>query len=303
MPIITLESLDDPRVAAYQYVREPDLVRRQGRFIAEGRLVVDRLIDAAIGGRYTIESMLVSAATLADMRPRLDRVPDVPVFVCDTAAFTRLAGLNLHRGCLALAWRPAAPAIDDLLAAARRVVVLEAIGNPDNVGGIFRNAAAFGVDAVLLAPGCADPFYRKAIRTSMAATLLVPFAEFPRWPEGLLELRAHGFSTAALTPDTSARTLAAWAAQPAPERLALMLGNEGDGLSAAALAGADVRVRIPMAAAVDSLNVAVTSGIALSWLASEGLGLADGPPRRYTRSRTARSAQRSDPNENQSDTE
>lgn len=294
MPIITLDSLDDPRLATYQHVRDPDLVRRQGRFIAEGRLVVSRLIEGAIDGRYAIESVLVSDAALPNVQPQLRSLPDVPVFVCRSAAFTQLAGLNLHRGCLALAQRPPALASDTVCAAARRIVVLEAIGNPDNIGGIFRNAAAFGVDGVLLAPGCADPFYRKAIRTSMAATLRVPFAELSSWPHGLRDIKAGGFSIVALTPHASAERLADFAARPLPARLALLLGNEGDGLSAGVLAEADVQVRIPVTAAVDSLNVAVACGIALSWLSPDGPRLASGSPRRYTRSRVPRRETRSD---------
>lgn len=285
MPIISLDSLDDPRIALYHQIRDPDLVRRQGLFIAEGRLVVERLIDLAASGRYAIESILVSDSALGELASSVDRVPGTPVFVCRSAAFRDVAGLNLHRGCLALARRPTTSEADSLLVNARLIVVLEAIGNPDNVGSIFRNAAAFGVDAILLAPGCADPFYRKAIRTSMAATLRVPFATLTTWPDGLRALKTRGFSRIALTPHPSAERLAEFARQPPALRTALLLGNEGDGLSTGALAEADVCVRIPVTAAVDSLNVAVACGIALSWLAPGEGRLASGPPGRYTRSR------------------
>jgi tRNA G18 (ribose-2'-O)-methylase SpoU len=267
MPIIMLEHLDDPRVASYQHIHEPDLVRRQGRFVAEGRLVVERLIECALdAGQYVIESLLISDAALAGLQPQLARLGDVPTYVCRAAAFRQLAGLNLHRGCLALARRPAERCVTQVTRDARTLVVLEAIGNPDNVGGIFRNAAAFGVDAVLLSPGCADPLYRKAIRTSMAASLRVPFAVIAPWPDGLRDLRASGVALVALTPQPAAEPLESVAGRRRPERTALLFGAEGPGLTAEALAHADLRVRIPMTTAVDSLNVAVACGIVLSRL-------------------------------------
>ncbi len=273
MPIVALDSLEDPRVAAYQHVAEPELVRRLGLFVAEGRAVVERVLEQAIETeQYRIESLLVSDAALVGLMPLLARLSalrraDVPTYVCPAAAFRRLAGLNLHRGCLALVHRPARRAVGDVTLAARTIVVLEAIGNPDNIGGIFRNAAAFGCDAVVLSPGCADPLYRKAIRTSMAASLRVPFATASPWPEALGALKAGGFTMLALTPRRSAATLDALAESARPARLALLLGAEGPGLTATALAHADRSVRIPMTAAVDSLNVAVACGIVLSRLA------------------------------------
>ena len=141
--------------------------------------------------------------------------------------------------------------------------MLEAVANADNVGGIFRNAAAFGAGAVLLSPACCDPLYRKAIRTSMAAVLRVPFARCDDWPQDLVRLRDRGFRIVALTPREPAAMLADFAARPRPERVALLAGTEGAGLSAAAEQLADERVRIPIESAVDSLNVAVAVGIAL----------------------------------------
>src|SRR5262249_40130935 len=140
---------------------------------------------------------------------------------------------------------------------------LESIANADNVGGIFRNAAAFGVDGVLLSPACCDPFYRKAIRTSMAATLRVPFARADPWPQPLVRLREAGFTIVALTPREPATRLDQFVASAQQGKMALLVGNEGEGLTLAAEHAADVRVRIPIAPGIDSLNVAVAVGIAL----------------------------------------
>jgi tRNA G18 (ribose-2'-O)-methylase SpoU len=145
--------------------------------------------------------------------------------------------------------------------------------NADNVGGVFRNAAAFGADAVLLGPKCCDPLYRKAIRTSMAATLRVPFAKLDAWPTALSQIRARGFLLAALTPREDAVHLAAFARQYRGDRLAILVGAEGDGLTTEAEREADTRVCIPIRREVDSLNLAVATGIALAWLSdSRGLG-------------------------------
>lgn len=276
MAIVPITSLEDPRVAPFHLVADPSALARSGRFIAEGRLVVERLI-AWRASAITIDAILLSDAAFAAMAPVVAAVPDVSTYVCPTSEFARLAGLNLHRGCLALAVRPADRTPADVSRDARMLVVLEAVGNPDNVGGIFRTAAAFGVDGVLLAPGCGDPLYRKAIRTSMATVLSVPFARVDDWPAGLDGLRKDGFTVVALTPQPPSMALAAYAAalmktatagiQRSGPRLAILLGAEGPGLTDAALAQADVRVSIPIDPVVDSLNVTVACGIALSHLA------------------------------------
>ena len=265
---------DDPRIAEYRDVAEPELVRSRGLFVAEGRLVVGRLIEDR---RFIVRSLLVSDAAFRSLRPALDALPpEVAVYICDAPDFLGITGHDIHRGCLALVERPAPLTVDRLLRTPDPVdpapptgprgpallVILEGVANADNVGGVFRNAAAFGADAVLLSPSSCDPLYRKAIRTSMAETLRVPFARVEPWPGGLEQLRAAGFSIVALTPREPALTLDAFAAQR-PQKIALLLGTEGDGLSAAAESMADVRVRIPIAHAVDSLNLAVASGIAL----------------------------------------
>ena len=266
MPDIRLERPADPRVAEYRDVPEPELIRARGLFVAEGRLVVRRLIDE---GRYGVRSLLLSEAARRDLEPWLSRLdPDVPVYICAADLFLDMTGFDFHRGCLALVQRPPASPLDDVLRDARLAVALEDVTNADNVGGVFRNVAAFGADAVLLSPSCCDPLYRKAIRTSMAATLRVPFARIEPWPRRLLDLRARGFTLVALTPREPALALDGFARTTRPDRLVLLVGTEGSGLSPAVERAADVRVRIPMRAAVDSLNLAVATGIALSRLTS-----------------------------------
>ncbi len=254
----------DPRVAEYRDVAEPELVKSRGLFVAEGRSVLQRVIEAE---RYQVRSVLVNDAAFRSLEPSLTRLGQrVPVYICDAGEFPAITGHNLHRGCLALVERPLPSTLNDLLAEApprARLVVLEGVTNADNVGGVFRNAAAFGAHAVLLSPTCCDPLYRKAIRTSMAATLRVPFARFDEWPEGLKVLHAHGFALVALTPRMPSDALDDFASGSGPTRLALLVGTEGEGLSPDAEALADYRVRIPIAPQIDSLNLAVAAGIAL----------------------------------------
>ena len=248
----------------YQCVSDPELVRQRGLFVAEGRLIVERLIAEH---RYSVQSLLLSVAAHRALSPALSALPSsVPVYVCEAAALRGITGYDVHRGCLALAARPSPASIDLLLRDARLVVALEGVTNPDNVGGVFRNAAAFGADAVLLDSASCDPLYRKAIRTSMAATLRVPFARADSpdgWPDALVDLKSRGFALVALTPAAAARDLAEFAASRRPPRIALLLGSEGPGLSPVSEAAADHRVRIPIRPDVDSLNLAVAAGIAL----------------------------------------
>ena len=263
MPVIPLNGAADPRVADYAAVADPDLVRRRGLFVAEGRLIVRRLIE---GQFAAVQSVLVSPAAYQNLRVTLNRLDSaVPIYVSPVQWFRGITGFNIHRGCLALAVRPPQRALNELLAEARLVLLLESIGNPDNVGGIFRNAAAFGVDAVLLNAVTSDPLYRKTIRTSMGASLRVPFARLD-WTPGLAAVRAAGFSIVTLTPRDPAETLDRFAAAGRPERLALVLGHEGDGVSETTLGATDHCIRIPTTGDVDSLNVAVASGIALARL-------------------------------------
>jgi len=258
-----LHHLDDPRVADYAKVGDPAWLRDHGLFVAEGRLVVRRLIEV---GRFDIESILTTSTALKTLGDRVDAL-ECPVYVITPAALESLTGFDFHRGCLALARRPLAEPPLDTFAAAHRLLALEGVGNPDNVGGLFRVAAAFDVGGALLDPASGDPLYRKAMRTSMGAALGVPYARARAWPNELLRFRERGFQIVALTPMASAMPLAAFAAATASDdRLVVMVGAEGAGLSATALDAADVHVRIPISSQVDSLNVVVAAGIALASL-------------------------------------
>jgi tRNA G18 (ribose-2'-O)-methylase SpoU len=261
---------DDSRVADYRGLSDPDLLRSRKLFIAEGRTVVTRLIE---DGQWTVRSVLVSDAARRDLEPVLAAIAArVPILVCETRFFLGMTGHDIHRGCLALIERPPPVPLEPVLAAARLAVVLEGVGNADNVGGVFRNATAFGVDVVMLSPTCCDPLYRKAIRTSMGASLRVPFVQLDEWPGALLHIRAAGFKLVALTPRRPSEPLETFASRLQPPKLALLVGSEGQGLTAAVESAADDRVRIPIARGVDSLNLAVATGIALECLTRGTIG-------------------------------
>lgn len=258
-----IQSIDDPRVEAYRSVRDGDLVRARGLFVAEGRLVVQRVLAER---RYQVLSVLVTPAAHAELAPDLAAAGcDVPILIASPTDLAGIAGYDVHRGCLALVQRPAPMPVDDLLARAATVIVLEGVTNADNVGGVFRNAAAFGAGGVLLSPACCDPFYRKAIRTSMAAVLRVPFsrAEDREWPGVLTRVRDAGFTLVALTPRQPSETLDSFGLRSPGEKFALLVGTEGAGLTPPVESAADYRVRIPTSDDVDSLNLAVATGIAL----------------------------------------
>jgi len=253
--------LDDLRLAAYRNVSDRELLRSAGVFVAEGRLVVRRVVDDP---RYRIASIVVNDAARHDLADVLERVnPGVPVFVADARVLEELTGYHVHRGCLALVERPRLPPMDDVIARDGILVVLESVTNADNIGGVFRNAAAFGAAGVVVSPTCCDPFYRKAVRTSMGSVLQVPFARADHWPESLAWIKAAGRPLVALTPRAPSESIGEFARRHDVSRIALVAGTEGDGLSPAVEEMADARVRIPMVAGTDSLNVAVAVGIAL----------------------------------------
>jgi len=260
--MVPVDRLDDVRLDDYRNVPDPDLLHARGVFVAEGRLVVRRLLESS---RFRTRSVLLTRPAYAALADVVDPRGDLPVYVVTQQTMNAITGFNIHRGCLAIGERPPAVEWADIVRSASLVLVLERVSNADNVGGIFRSAAAFGADAVLLAPACADPLYRKAIRTSMGAALRVPFAPMTNWPEDLLDLRAAGFSLLALTPDAGAAALR----DVAPDGpVALLVGHEGQGLSREVLAAADICARIPMAGGVDSLNASAAASIALYELAS-----------------------------------
>lgn len=261
MAILTaVDDPDDPRIDDYRDLttadRRPDRPGGRGLVIAEGVVVVRRLLDSP----YPVRSLLGVPRRLEELSGDLARL-DVPAYATDADTMARAVGFHLNRGVLAVADRAAAPDLTGLLAGARSVAVCEGVGDHENLGSLFRNAAALGVDALLLGPGCSDPLYRRSVRVSMGHVLRVPFTRLAgTWPASLDTLRDAGFSVVALTPAPDAEPLAA--ANLTGEKVALLLGAEGPGLTDEALAAADRRVRIPMAGGVDSLNVATAAAVA-----------------------------------------
>jgi tRNA G18 (ribose-2'-O)-methylase SpoU len=256
LPIIPITDSADERLADYLNVPDPELLSRRGLFVAEGRLVVRRLLATPA---LAAQSVMVTTAALASLQDALEGAPQLPVYVVPQPVMDRVTGFNIHRGCLALGLRPQPHDWRVLTATARLVVVLERVGNADNIGSIFRSAQAFGVDAVLLGPACADPLYRKAIRTSMGAALALPFAEATPWPAALRDLASVGWHVVGLTPQ-SHEALGRFTSGSAP--VAIVLGHEGEGLTVEALTACTTKLRIPINATVDSLNVATAAAIA-----------------------------------------
>jgi tRNA G18 (ribose-2'-O)-methylase SpoU len=257
-----ITSLDDVRVADYHDVPDAVLLGERGLFVAEGRSVVRTLLDER---RHPVRSVLLTPAACDAMADALASRPDVPVFVAPLDLVSAVVGFQFHRGCLAIGERTSGVTVTAALGAAADrslIVVAEHVGNPDNMGALFRNARAFGAGCVLLSPGCCDPLYRKAIRVSMGASLRLPYAEIVDWPDGLQAVKDAGYAIVALTPEPSAGELTMFAAGR-PSRIALLLGHEGLGLSQGALARADARVRVAMAPGVDSINVATAAAIAM----------------------------------------
>jgi tRNA G18 (ribose-2'-O)-methylase SpoU len=251
---------DDPRLADYTALTDVELRRRrepaEGLFIAEGEKVIRR---AAAAG-YGMRSMLLTAKWL-DVMADVIEAATAPVYLVDPALAEQVTGYHVHRGALASMARAPLPDPAGLLRGARRIAVFEDTVDHANMGAAFRNAAALSVDAVLLTPRCADPLYRRAVKVSMGTVFQIPWTRLESWPADLELLRRHGFVTAALCLAEDAMTLDELAARR-DAKLALLLGTEGDGLSPAALRGADLRVSIPMAGGVDSLNVAAASAVA-----------------------------------------
>ena len=260
MDLVEIDDPADPRLA--DYVGLTDSVRRtrhepeSGFFLAEGQLVMRRAAQAGCPPR----SLLLAPNRVDDVLPELASL-DCPVYVASLDVLHAVTGFHVHRGALGSFGRPAPRAAQDVLAAATRVLVLEEVNSPTNLGAIFRSAAGLGMDAVLLSPTCCDPLYRRAVRVSMGEVLAVPYAYLPDWPAGLTTVRQAGFRVLALTPASDAVPLDE-VALAANDKVAVLLGAEGPGLSAPAQAASDLRVRIPMAAGVDSLNVAAATAVA-----------------------------------------
>jgi tRNA G18 (ribose-2'-O)-methylase SpoU len=249
---ITIDDPGDPRLADYRELKEHRLAEGSGRFVAESERVVRRLIASGLG----VHSVLVTAPRLATLADALAGAP-FPVYLAAQAVMDGVAGFHVHRGCLAIGTRPQTPRLP---AGARAVVVLEDLTDVDNLGSIARHAAAFGADALVLSPRCADPYYRKAIRVSLGAVFSLPIIRADRWPDALADLRADGLRLVAAVVAPGATPLARFSPPP---RFALLLGAEGPGLSAAARAACDHQVTIPMGPGADSLNVATAAAIFL----------------------------------------
>ena len=265
--IIEITDFAAPELDVYARLTEAQLLNRQepeqGLFIAESPKVIDRALDAG----YVPVSLLLERKHIAGQASGvIARCGDVPVFTAETEVLTELTGFRLTRGVLCAMRRPPLPSVQAVCAGARRITILENIMNPTNVGAIFRSAAALGIDAVLLTPACSDPLYRRAARVSMGTVFQVPWtylgSDCAEWPHpGMERLRALGFRTAAMALSDNAISIA----DPqlmAEEKLAIVLGTEGDGLAAGTIADCDYTVRIPMSHGVDSLNVAAASAVA-----------------------------------------
>ncbi len=249
---------DDPRLADYRALKERHLNAEGGRFVAESERVVRRLLASRLG----VRSVLVTPPRLHALEEALDArgaAHLVEVYVATQAVVDAIAGFHVHRGCLAIGERPPARALP---AGARGVVVLEDLVDVDNLGAIVRNATAFGADALVLSPRCADPFYRKAIRVSLGAVFDLPVVRLARWPEDLDVLRRLGFSLVAAVLAANATPLPRFTP---PKRWALLLGAEGPGLSPGAVLRCHESVTIPMSTSTgaDSLNVATAAAVML----------------------------------------
>jgi len=258
LPIVDITDANDPRIAAYTQIKERDLTGRGDRFIVEGKVTLGVLVERSV---FEIESLFLSETRLEPLSHIIAAIdPDIPVYVARQTVMDDVAGFSIHRGVLACARKGQPRMVADIVAAASTTLLLAGLSNHDNVGACFRNAAALGADAVLLDGESCDPLYRKAIRVSAGTALWLPFVHAGPAEDHIAAAKAAGFDIWALTPRVSAadiRTL------ERPEKLALLLGAEGPGLPASLIEAA-TPVRIPMAATVDSLNVATAAAVALS---------------------------------------
>ena len=261
--IVEITDFSDPALDVYARLTEAQLLNRfepaKGMFIADSPQVICRALD---GGCEPVSLLMERKDIDGSAREILARCPDIPVFTADEEVLCNLTGYHLTRGVLCAMRRPKLPTMEEICREASRVVVLENVQNPTNVGAIFRSAAALGMDAVLLTPGCSNPLYRRSARVSMGTVFQIPWAYTGDWPEaGMQQLKALGFKTAALALSDNSVSID----DPnlmAEERIALLLGSEGDGLTDTTIASCDYTVKIPMYHGVDSLNVAAASAVA-----------------------------------------
>ena len=252
---------DDDRVDDFRDLnsieRRPDLPTGKGLVIAEGVLVVQRML----GSRFSPHAFLGTQRRLTELAADLAGVR-APFYRATAEVMAEVIGFHLNRGVLGAARRPPELTTAEVLTDARTIAVLEGVNDHENLGSIFRNAAGLGVDAVIFGTGCADPLYRRAVRVSMGHALLVPFARTQRWPGDLELLRDNGFRLLAMTPDPRADTLADAMGALARQKVAVLVGAEGPGLTETTMRASDVRVRIPMSRGTDSLNVATAAACA-----------------------------------------
>lgn len=259
--VIDVADPADPRLDDFRDLnsvdRRPDLPSGKGLVIAEGVLVVQRMLAS----RFAPRAMMGTDRRLTELADDLTDV-DTPFYRVAAGVMADVVGFHLNRGVLASASRPPELSVAQVLDGARTVAVLEGVNDHENLGSIFRNAAGLGVDAVIFGLGCADPLYRRAVRVSMGHALLVPYAWAQTWPGDLEILRDNGFRLLAMTPDQSADTLADALTDLAGDKVAFLVGAEGPGLTETVMRVSDMRVRIPMSRGTDSLNVATAAALA-----------------------------------------
>ena len=257
--VIDITDPDDGRVDDFRDLnsidRRPDLPGGKGLVIAEGVLVVQRMLVS----RFTPHAFLGTDRRLAELA---DDIAGAPFYRAAAEVMAEVVGFHLNRGVLGVARRQPELTVAQVLTGARTIVVLEGVNDHENLGSIFRNAAGLGIDAVIFGAGCADPLYRRAVRVSMGHALLVPFARARHWPGDLDLLRDNGFQLLAMTPESQAHTLADAMGALVGEKVAVLVGAEGPGLTETAMRASDVRVRIPMSRGTDSLNVATAAACA-----------------------------------------
>jgi tRNA G18 (ribose-2'-O)-methylase SpoU len=259
---IPISDPGDPRLADYRRLKERHLNAESGRFVAESERVVRRLLTSQLA----VCSVLVTPPrllALADALTTAERPRPFPVYLASQEVMDQIAGFHVHRGCLAIGQRPPTPSA--LPPGARTLVVLEDLVDVDNLGAMVRNAAAFGADALLLSPRCADPFYRKAIRVSLGSVFTLPVIRLGRWPEDLVPVRAQGFRLVGTVLRHDAIAIESFR-RPSGAKLAILFGSEGPGLSPAAVSLCDALVTIRMAPGADSLNVAAAGAVVLHHL-------------------------------------
>ena len=267
--VIEITDFSAPELDVYARLTEAQLLNRfepaKGMFIAESPKVIHRALD---GGCEPVSMLMERKDIDGSAREILERCPEIPVYTADEELLCNLTGYHLTRGVLCAMRRPKLPTVEEICRTAKRIVILENVQNPTNVGAIFRSAAALGMDALLLTPGCSNPLYRRSARVSMGTVFQIPWTFTGNWPEeGMAQLRELGFKTAsmALSDDSVSIDDPALMAE---EKLAVLMGSEGDGLTEQTIAQSDYTVKIPMYHGVDSLNVAAASAVAFWQLRS-----------------------------------